>query len=104
MCSPTQPGAAVPTVFIENARTRVTEWRFPKRGDATGWHRHAYDYVVVPLADGFLDLVDAEGKVTRAELKQGVPYFRQAGVEHDVRNGNDYEFAFMETEFLEPPP
>ena len=28
-------------------------------------------------------------------------YFRKAGVEHDVLNGNDYEFAFMETEFLE---
>ncbi len=104
MCAPSNPGTAVPTVFIDNARTRVTEWRFPKRGDATGWHRHEYDYVVVPLMDGFLELVDAEGRVTRAELKHGVPYFREAGVEHNVLNGNDYEFAFMETEFLEPPP
>jgi len=103
MCASTQGGTAIPTVLIENARTRVTEWRFPKRGDATGWHRHAYDYVVVPVQDGFLELVDAEGGVTRAELKRGVPYFRQAGVEHDVRNGNDFEFAFIETEFLEPP-
>lgn len=103
MCDTTNTAGAVPTVFIENARTRVTEWRFPKRGDATGWHRHDYDYVVVPIMDGFLELVDGEGKVTRAELKKGVPYFREAGVEHDVLNGNDYEFAFMETEFLEPP-
>jgi hypothetical protein len=103
MCSPAKPGAAVPTVFIDNARARVTESRLPKRGDATGWHRHEYDYVVVPLMDGFLELVDAAGKITRGEMKMGVPYFRQAGVEHDVLNGNDYEFAFVETEFLEPP-
>ncbi len=103
MCSPAQPGTAKPTVFIENDRARVTEWRFPKRGDATGWHRHEYDYVVVPVQDGFLELVDAGGTITRAELKRGVPYFRQAGVEHDVLNGNDFEFAFIETEFLEPP-
>jgi len=101
MCSESTTGMAKPTVFIENARTRVTEWRFRKRGDNTGWHRHDYDYVVVPLADGFLELADAEGNVTRAELKKGVPYFREAGVEHDVLNGNDYEFAFIETEFLE---
>ena len=35
MCEPAKTGGAVPTVFIENTRTRVTEWRFPKRGDAT---------------------------------------------------------------------
>ncbi len=104
MCSSSNTGTAVPTVFIENARTRVTEWRFPKRGDNTGWHRHAFDYVVVPISDGFLELVDVEGNVTRAELKHGEPYFRQAGVEHDVLNGSDFEIAFVETEFLEPPP
>ena len=103
MCVSDKPGTAKPTVLIENARTRVTEWRFPKRGDATGWHRHEYDYVVVPVQDGFLELVNADGTITRAELKRGVPYFREAGVEHDVLNGNDFEFAFIETEFLEPP-
>jgi beta-alanine degradation protein BauB len=103
MCKPSTPGTAKPTVFIDNARTRVTEWRFPKRGDNTGWHRHDYDYVVVPLFDGFLEIVDAAGTVTKAELKHGVPYTRQAGVEHDVINGNDFECAFIETELLEEP-
>ena len=37
---------ATPTVFIDNERVRVTEWRFAP-GAATGWHRHEYDYVVV---------------------------------------------------------
>jgi len=27
-----------------------------------------------------------------------VPYFRNAGVEHDVINPNSYEFAFLEIE------
>lgn len=93
-------GSAKPTVLIENERTRVTEWRFPDRGDNTGWHRHAYDYVVVPLFDGILQIADQEGRRTPAELKSGVPYFRAAGVEHDVINGNDFECAFVEVEFL----
>jgi quercetin dioxygenase-like cupin family protein len=46
---------AVATVLTENERTRVTEWRFAP-GAATGWHRHEYDYVVVPMLDGRLKL------------------------------------------------
>ncbi len=88
---------AKPTVFIDNHRVRVTEWRFAP-GAATGWHRHEYDYVVVPLADGQLRLVSSGGKESLADLKKGVAYFREAGVEHDVINANDYEFAFVETE------
>lgn len=103
MCSDAAPGSAVPTIFIENARTRVTEWRFPKRGDRTGWHRHEYDYVVVPLFDGVLEIDLGDGRIDRAELKNGVPYFREVGVEHDVINGNDFECAFVEVEFLDRP-
>ena len=88
---------AKPTVFIDNARVRVTEWRFAP-GAATGWHRHEYDYVVLPLDDGRLKLLGAGGHETFADLKKGVPYFRQAGVEHDVINAGDREFAFVETE------
>jgi hypothetical protein len=31
-------------------------------------------------------------------LKKGVPYFRNAGVEHDVINVNAFAFAFIEVE------
>ena len=48
-------GTATPTVFVDNERVRVTEWRFAP-GAATGWHRHEYDYVVVPMLDGKLRL------------------------------------------------
>jgi beta-alanine degradation protein BauB len=58
--------------------------------------------VVVPMADGALELVAPGGARRRAELRQGVPYFREAGVEHDVINANDDEFAFVEIE-LKPP-
>lgn len=88
--------AARPTVFIDNQRVRVTEWRFAP-GAATGWHRHEMDYVVVPMLDGRLKLVEAAGERI-AELKAGVPYARLAGVEHDVINANDYEYAFIEIE------
>ena len=90
--------AARPTVFIDNARARVTEWRFAP-GAATGWHRHEMDYVVVPLLDGRLKIVGAGGVESYAELQKGVPYFRNLGVEHDVINANEYEFAFVEIEF-----
>jgi quercetin dioxygenase-like cupin family protein len=86
------------TVFIDNERTRVTEWRFAP-GASTGWHRHEYDYVVVPMLDGKLGLSSGENESQIAELSAGVPYFRKEGVEHDVTNVNDFEYAFIEVEF-----
>ncbi len=50
---------AIAKVFIDNERVRVTERRFAP-GAATGWHRHQFDYVAVPLL----------------YLFQGLPYFR----------------------------
>ena len=88
---------AVPTVQLDNDRTRVTEWRFAP-GAATGWHRHEYDYVVVPMTTGKLRLEAADGE-TIAELETGRAYFREAGVEHDVFNVNTHEFVFVEIEF-----
>lgn len=100
MCS--KEGSATQTVTIDNDRVRVTEWRFKQRGDNTGWHRHAYDYVVVPLFDGILEIDLGHGERVKAELQNGVPYFREIGVEHDVINGNDFECAFVEIELIQP--
>jgi beta-alanine degradation protein BauB len=88
---------ATPTVQIDNERVRVTEWRFAP-GAATGWHRHAHDYVVVPLTTGRLLLAEPGGKTRHSELSAGVSYFRPTGVEHDVINDNAFEFAFVEIE------
>lgn len=101
MCADDKTGSAIPKVFIDNPRTRVTEWRFKKTGDNTGWHRHEYDYVVVPLFDGFLEIETAGGVRTKAPMSKGVPYFRELGVEHDVINANEFECAFVEIEFLD---
>ena len=97
-------GTAIPTVMIDNDRVRVTEWRFRNRGDNTGWHRHAYDYIVVPQFDGILEIDLGNGERITATLQKGVPYYRDLGVEHDVINGNDFECAFIEIELLEPRP
>jgi len=102
MCSAT--GTARPTVQIDNDRVRVTEWRFAKRGDNTGWHRHEYDYVVIPLFDGVLEIDLGNGERVTAPMQNGVPYYREIGVEHDVINGNDFECAFVEVELLEVRP
>lgn len=88
---------AVPTVFIDNDRTRVTEWRFAP-GAETGQHRHEYDYVIVPTFTGQLRITSSDGEML-SDLTLGHPYFRQAGVEHNVFSANDFEFAFIEIEF-----
>lgn len=89
---------AVATLKCEDANVIVTEWRFAA-GAATGWHRHAHDYVVVPLLCGKLGLEEPGSDTLRAvELARGVPYHRSEGVEHNVVNINDFEFAFLEIE------
>jgi len=87
---------ATATVQIDNETVRVTEWRFAP-GAATGWHRHEYPYVVVPLTTGRLAIDGADGR-SGADLVMGRSYARPAGVEHDVRNANHFEFAFIEIE------
>jgi len=89
-------GTAEATVYIENERVIVTGYRFAP-GAGTGWHRHGHDYVIVPLVDGKVKLVTSSGESV-AEMKKGVPYFRNEGVEHDVVSINDGEFGFIEIE------
>ena len=67
------------TVFIDNDRVRVLEWRFAP-GAEVGHHVHGLDYVVVPIMDGNLRAVTSEGESVN-QLKVGQPYFRNAGVE-----------------------
>ena len=87
---------AVATVKVDNERVRVTEWRFAP-GAATGFHRHEWDYTVVPMTTGNLAITGPAGD-SLATLVAGEPYFRPAGVEHDVRNANPHEFVFIEIE------
>jgi len=52
------------------------------------------------MFDGILEIDLPDGSRVKAELQNGVPYYREAGVEHDVINGNDFECAFIEIELL----
>ena len=92
-------GRAEATVLVENAKVRVSQWRF-ENGDATGFHRHEHDYVVVPLHTGTLTMVSEDGTRSGAGLSAGSPYYRDAGVEHDVVFEGEGEFAFIEIELL----
>ena len=88
--------AAVPTLQIENDRVIVTEWRFAP-GAETTWHKHGYDYVVVPQTTGRLMIESTSGEST-VELTDGISYAGTMGVEHNVVNVNAYEFVFLEIE------
>jgi beta-alanine degradation protein BauB len=84
------------TVQIDNEHFRVTEWRF-QPGTETGWHRHEFDYVVVPMTTGPLKLQLADGEFVN-ELTAGQSYTRPAGSEHNVINSSPEEFVFVEIE------
>jgi hypothetical protein len=91
---------AVPTVKVDNARVRVTEWRFAP-GARTGHHRHEYAYVVVPLTTGSLTALGAAGETTSA-LRAGEPYSRDAAGEHAERNATAFEFPYIEIDLKDP--
>ncbi len=95
---PEERPLAIPTRQVENERFIVTEWRFAP-GAHTGWHRHAHDYVIVPMTTGTLQLETADGS-SRANLVAGVSYARNAGVEHDVINAGEDTFVFIEVEAI----
>jgi quercetin dioxygenase-like cupin family protein len=92
---PARP-AAERTVQIDNDRVRVSHWRFVPDA-ATGWHRHEFDYVIVPLLRGRLELDDGQ-EITTTDLEPAGSYFRRAGIEHDVANASGHDFAFVEIE------
>ena len=81
---------------LENDRVLVTKWSFPPKSE-TGWHRHNFDYVVVPLTDGSLTLETTEGEQV-ANLTKGSSYARRVGVEHNVLNKSELEISFIEIE------
>ena len=89
-----QPATA--TIQADNERVRITEWRFPP-GTSTGFHRHEFDYVVVPLTTATLQITSATGTLAN-QIVAGQAYFRTAGAEHEVVNENDFEVVFVETE------
>ncbi len=89
-------------VHVDNEHVTVTEWRFAP-GAATGWHRHAYDYVITPVIGGDVEIVNPDGSRTATVMEPGQSYFREAGVEHDVINRNPGPLVFVEVELKSRP-
>ena len=82
---------------IDNERIRVTEYSFDK-GDETGFHTHQWDYVVVPQTSGQLLIIDDRKVETTATLFKGEPYYRKAGISHNVINNGTGKLVFIELE------
>ena len=85
------------SIQIDNERIRVTEYSFNK-GDETGFHKHQWDYVVIPQTNGKLLLVDDNKVETTATLLKGEPYYRKAGMSHNVINNGNEKLVFIEFE------
>ena len=92
----TQRPKAIASLQIDDARVRVIRYDFAP-GAETGHHRHGHDYVIVPVTDGELLIVDAAGE-KRATLTAGVSYRRDLGVEHNVINAGQRPLSFIEVE------
>jgi quercetin dioxygenase-like cupin family protein len=93
---PKQRVKATSRLLQETERVIVTEWRLAP-GAETGWHRHPYDYVVVCLTSGKLVAETSAGNI-ETELQFGQAYTRPVGVEHNIVNAGEKEFAFVEVE------
>ena len=88
---------AIATVQVDDEHLRVVRWDF-NPGAETGWHRHGFLYVVVPVTDGELLIELPDGATATATLKAGESYSRTAGVEHNVVNAGLSPLSFVETE------
>ena len=88
---------AEPEIQVDNDRIRVTKYYFSPNAETT-FHEHFWDYVVVPLTHGELLLIDENGIETKAELKEGISYYRKAGVRHNVINNGKKDLIFIEIE------
>jgi len=87
-------------VLIDNDNVKVTEWSF-EVGDSTGHHIHEYNYIVVPMLDGELRIIDKDNTETISKLTKGGAYYREKGVEHNVLNNNNIPYSFIEIELIQ---
>ena len=85
-------------VNADNDQVRVTTWTFGAAGDATGQHRHEFDYVVVPVTGGRFEVVDIDGFVREMHQVAGSPYLGKAGTAHDVISAIAETSIFVEVE------
>ena len=85
------------TQLIDDDRVRVTRFDF-QPGAETGWHRHAFDYVITAVTDCHMLLEDPGGETRKVLVPAGTAYRRMEGVEHNVVNDGDATMTFIEVE------
>ena len=90
---------AVSKIQVDNDTVRVTKYLF-QPGEETGMHKHLYDYIVTPITNGRLLLIDKNGNESNYNLIASQSYFRKAGVEHNVINYSKHDLIFIETELI----
>ena len=90
---------ARPIILIKNDKVKVTEWLFDV-GDSTGHHVHENNYIVVPMLDGELKILEKNNNETISKLIKGGAYYREKGVEHNVFNNNEFPYSFIEIELI----
>ena len=88
---------AISNIQIDNKLVKVTKYFFMP-GQETGVHKHLYDYIVTPITNGKLLLIDKNGNESKYNLIASQSYFRKAGVEHNVINCGKQDLIFIETE------
>ena len=88
---------AISNIQINNKLVKVTKYFFMP-GQETGVHKHLYDYIVTPITNGKLLLIDKNGNESNYNLIASESYFRKAGVEHNVINCGKQDLIFIETE------
>lgn len=86
-------------IQLENTQVRVTRWDL-EPGASTGMHLHAYDYVVVPIVDGTMEVALTDGHRSISILNVGSSYFRPRGATHDTRNVGEALLSFVEMELI----
>ena len=84
-------------IQVDNKLIRVTKYVFSP-GAETGIHKHTMDYIVTPITDGNLLLIDIDGNNSYATLISSETYYRKAGVTHNVINNGKKDIVFVETE------
>ena len=84
-------------LMIDNEKTRVTEYNF-EIGEGTGSHIHEYDYVVVPMLDGELKIINEDRFISISKLCKGISYFKRKGIKYNVINNNKFQYSFVEIE------
>ena len=86
-------------VLIDNDKVKVTEWYF-EIGDSTGHHDDEYNYIVIPMLDGELKILDKNNVEAISKLSKCGTYYRDKGVEHNVFNNNNSSYSFIEIELI----